>query len=89
MIDDDLLIVCCFCNSRYTNPDILAFLLQCSAMDPRFKTLPYITDRQKGLHEKALMFVQKQQQQPVIFFILFICISVDALLTEALKVSIY
>ncbi|KAJ8315455.1 hypothetical protein KUTeg_007605 [Tegillarca granosa] len=55
-------------NNKCGNPDITAFLLECSAMDPRFKTLPYITDNQKeqvykDVCNKALLIVQQKQQQ--------------------------
>ena len=32
---------------RYTDPTTLAFLLQASALDPRFKSLPYLEDSKR------------------------------------------
>ena len=42
----DLGLHCYDCFSRYTDRESLDFMLEASALDPRFKSLPYITDDQ-------------------------------------------
>ena len=44
----DLCLHCYDCFSRYTDRESLDFMLEASALDPRFKSLPYITDDQRN-----------------------------------------
>ena len=67
----DLGLHCYDCFSRNTDRESLDFILEASALDPRFKSLPYITDGQRNeVSNRLVDRVHNIKATKVIYFYL-------------------